>query len=202
MRTVYAVVTEGETMPRLELEEVRGLDGLKEANVSLFSPITGKGLKDRNLRVAVVSGLNNAKKLIADMRDGKRRYDFVEVMACPGGCIGGGGQPRTKDKEALKKRMEAIYSLDRRAAVRKSHENPDVLNMYDGYLAPGFGSEIAVKTLHVHRPEFDGPKVRVFPCECRVCGLQYDGESPLEDGPGDNDVDGDGDDKGKCDSIE
>ena len=101
------MVTEGETMPRLELEEVRGLEGLKDATVSLRSPVTGKGLKNRTLRVAVVSGLNNAKTLIADMRDGKRRYDFVEVMACPGGCIGGGG-------EAVYYSQTCVYSLDLR----------------------------------------------------------------------------------------
>lgn len=153
VRTVYAVVTEGESMPRLELEDVRGLEGLKEASVPLRSPTTGRGLKRHGaLRVAVVSGLNNAKALIRDMRDGRRHYDFVEIMACPGGCIGGGGQPRTKDKEALKKRMEAVYSLDRCAVVRKSHENPSIVDIYDKYLGPGFGSELAVETLHVQRP--------------------------------------------------
>lgn len=151
VRTVYAVVTEGDTMPRLELEEVRGLEGLKEATVQLKSPTTGKGL-NRTLRLAVVSGLNNAKTLIADMRDGKRCYDFVEVMACPGGCIGGGGQPKSKDKEALRKRMEAVYSLDRCAAVRRSHENPAIVEIYDKYLGPNFGSELAVETLHVDHP--------------------------------------------------
>ena len=84
MRTVYAVVTEGETLPRLELEDVRGFARLKECEVSLKSPSTGKGM-DRSIRLAVVSGLAEAKTLIRDMRDGARVYDFVEVMACPGG---------------------------------------------------------------------------------------------------------------------
>ena len=149
VRTVYAVVTEGETLPRLELTEVRGLEGLKECEVSLKSESTGKGL-DRALRLAVVNGLNNAKTLIADMRDGKRVYDFVEVMACPGGCIGGGGQPRAKPgSDALKKRAEAVYGLDRCAVVRASHENPAIGMVYDKWLVPGFGSEKAREALHV-----------------------------------------------------
>jgi NADP-reducing hydrogenase subunit HndD len=101
VRTVYAVVTEGEVLPRLELDEVRGFDGLKTVDVSLLSPKTGKGI-DKTLRLGVVNGLAEAKKVIQNMRDGSLQFDFVEIMACPGGCIGGGGQPRSKNqKETL-----------------------------------------------------------------------------------------------------
>ena len=189
VRTVYAVVTEGETLPRLELEDVRGLAGLKECEVSLKSPITGKGI-DRSLRLAVVSGLAEAKTLIRDMRDGTRVYDFVEVMACPGGCVGGGGQPRSKDPDVLRKRAEAVYGLDRCAAVRQSHQNPAIAEVYERWLAPGFGSDAAKEALHVDRPEpprrdddSDRERAAPFPrasstrtAECETCGLRYDVE--------------------------
>ena len=93
VRSVYELVT-GSKLPRLDLEEVRGFEGLKETTVPLHSEDTGKGL-DIELRVAVVNGLGQAKKLIQQMKDGEIKYDFVEVMACPGGCIGGGGQPKS-----------------------------------------------------------------------------------------------------------
>ena len=192
VRTVYAVVTEGETLPRLELEDVRGFARLKECEVSLKSPSTGKGM-DRSIRLAVVSGLAEAKTLIRDMRDGARVYDFVEVMACPGGCVGGGGQPRSKDPDAARKRADAVYELDRCAAVRQSHHNPAIAEVYERWLGPGFGSDAAKEALHVERPDSrrrdrddeDDVKTRETPfpraastrtMECETCGLRYDVE--------------------------
>ena len=186
VRTVYAIVTGGETMPRLELEPVRGLEGLKEATVRL--PLGddggGGGGRRRDLRVAVVHGLADAKTLIADMRDGKRAYDFVEVMACPGGCIGGGGQPKpprgTDPKAVLRERADAVYALDAGAPVRLSHENPAVREAYARWLGPEVGSARALETLHVERPRGGDepsapPPFPPSPCgvECDACGLRF-----------------------------
>jgi NADH-quinone oxidoreductase subunit G len=146
VRTVYEILTESE-LPRLELEEVRGLEGIKEAKIPLFNDKTGKGLHTE-LRVAVANGLGNAKKLIKAMKDGEVMYDFVEVMACNGGCIGGGGQPKSADKDVLGKRMEVIYKLDKALPIRRSHENPTVKVFYDRFL-DGYGSEKAHRVLHV-----------------------------------------------------
>lgn len=146
VRSVYELIT-GSKLPRLELEEVRGFDGLKETTVPLHSEEAGKGL-DVELRVAVINGLGQAKKLIQQMKDGEIKYDFVEVMACPGGCIGGGGQPKS-DKDVLAKRMEVLYKLDKSLPIRRSHENPTVKKLYENLLGGEFGSEEAKQILHV-----------------------------------------------------
>lgn len=146
VRTVYAWLT-GKQMPRLELTAVRGLDAVKEATVSLLDKETGKGL-DTEIRVAVVNGLGNAKKLIQAMKNGEAQYDFIEVMACIGGCIGGGGQPRSKDKDILQRRQEVIYKLDRMLPIRQSHENPSIKYLYEKYLGE-IGGEKAHHLLHV-----------------------------------------------------
>jgi len=122
---------------------VRGLKGVKEAEIN----VAGK-----KVRVAVVSGLSNAKKLLNGLKNGKLYYDFIEVMACPGGCVNGGGMPilssytrRTKDVISL--RAKALYKSDYQNEVRKSHKNPYVLSLYKEYLdAPN--SKIAHKLLH------------------------------------------------------
>ena len=146
VRSVYELIT-GSELPRLDLEEVRGFEGLKETTVPLYSEETGQGL-DMELRVAVINGLGEAKKLIQQMKDGEVKYDFVEVMACPGGCIGGGGQPKA-DKETLAKRMEVLYKLDKSLPIRRSHENPTVKKLYKRVLGEEFGSEEAEHMLHV-----------------------------------------------------
>jgi NADH-quinone oxidoreductase subunit G len=146
VRTVYEIVT-GETLPRLELEEVRGLDGVKEAIIPLYSEGMTGDEDPINLRVAVCSGLGNAKKLINKMKNGEVDYDFVEVMACPGGCINGGGQPLSKP-DITEKRLATVYALDRSLPVRKSHENPTVKAMYERLLGDP-GGETAHRLLHV-----------------------------------------------------
>ena len=85
------------------------------------------------VRAAVVSGLGNARKLIDQIESGKVHYDFVEVMACPGGCVGGGGQPIHDGEELAHERGENLYFLDRNAKLRFSHENPDVIKLYENY---------------------------------------------------------------------
>lgn len=152
VRTVYAWLT-GKQLPRLELTEVRGLDSVKEATVSLLDKETGKGL-DTDVRVAVVNGLGNAKKLIQAIKSGEAQYDFIEVMACIGGCIGGGGQPRSKEKDILQRRQEVIYKLDRILPIRQSHENPTIKYLYEKYLGE-IGGEKAHHLLHV-KPIFGG----------------------------------------------
>ena len=134
---------------------MRGLDGIKAATVKLqaassgpfakFDP-KGKGLE---LHIAVANGLGNAKKLITEMKAGTAKYDFVEVMACPSGCIGGGGQPRSTDKQILQKRQQAIYTLDERNTLRRSYENPMVQALYQKWLREP-NSQLAHELLHTH----------------------------------------------------
>ena len=105
---------------------MRGIDGHKEATFT----IPGAG----DVRVAVVSGLGNARRLMQDIDAGRAQYDFVEVMACPGGCAGGGGQPIHDGCEMAERRGEVLWNIDRSGPVRFSHENPDVQALYRDYL--------------------------------------------------------------------
>ncbi|OOC45452.1 NADH-dependent [FeFe] hydrogenase, group A6 [Thermosipho sp. 1223] len=139
LRTAYEIIT-NKQLPKLEFDNVRGLNGIKEAEVD----IEGKKLK-----IAIAHGTANVKKLLDDIRDGRRYYDFIEIMACPGGCIGGGGQPKSLDPEILKKRAMAIYSIDELSTLRRSHENPDVQKLYEEFLEKPY-SHIAHELLHTH----------------------------------------------------
>ncbi|NCC87599.1 MAG: 2Fe-2S iron-sulfur cluster binding domain-containing protein [Clostridia bacterium] len=130
LRTVAEVVT-GEELKDLEFKDVRGIEDIKEAEYDLA------GTK---IRVAVTSGLENASKLLDMIKEGKAQYHFIEVMACPGGCVNGGGQPiqpgyvhNTIDLRA--ERAKALYSEDESMTLRKSHENPAVKELYDTYLS-------------------------------------------------------------------
>ncbi len=128
LRTVYEVVT-GKTLEKIDFEAVRGFEGWKEATVDLDGT---------EVKVAIVHGLGNAKKLIEKVRAGEADYQFVEVMACPGGCIGGGGNaPKTWAK--MEQRLEAIYEEEKRLPVRKSHENPYVQQCYEEFLGEPLG---------------------------------------------------------------
>lgn len=155
LRTVYEVVTQ-KPMGRIAFEEVRGFDGIKEATLELtpgdtspfkqFAGPDGTGLK---IRIAVANGLGNAKKLIKGLAEGKNQYDFIEVMACPGGCIGGGGQPRSADKQILAKRQGAMYTADEKMALRRSHDNPFIQKLYEKFLGEPNGHK-AHELLHTH----------------------------------------------------
>jgi iron-only hydrogenase group A len=124
----------GKSAGKLEFSEIRGVKGIKEGKIEL---------KGKEVRFAVAHGGANLRKLLEQ----KEKYHFIEMMACPGGCIGGGGQPIYRDPDVLRKRTEAIYSADRSSAIRKSHENPIVKKIYADYLgAPG--SEKAERLLH------------------------------------------------------
>ena len=144
LRSAYALVSGQKPQPD-SFKAVRGPGGWKEAVFEL----PGKdGGPSRTLRCAVVSGLGNARRLIEALRQGEVRYDFVEVMACPGGCVGGGGQPiSVDDRELHPDRARNLYGLDAGAPVRFSHENPAVKSLYEELLgAPG--SELAHELLH------------------------------------------------------
>ncbi len=138
IRTAYEWVT-GDYLESLDFTELRGLRGIKEAIIPLG---------DKQLRVAVSSGLGNARKLLDSIRSGEAHYDAIEIMACPGGCIDGGGQPYTHgDTEIIQKRMNAIYANDRKKIIRQSHKNPQVKKLYDEFLGEPYG-EKAHQILH------------------------------------------------------
>ncbi|MBR4199403.1 MAG: [Bacteroidales bacterium] len=125
LRTAYEVQTK-KTLPRIDFEEVRGLDGVKTATIDF------EGLP---VKVAVCYGLANARAMMEEVRNGNPRgFHFIEVMACPGGCIGGAGQPyHHGNSDIIRKRMEAIYREDAGKPIRKSHENPDIIAIYKEY---------------------------------------------------------------------
>lgn len=140
LRTTYEWMTK-KPLDEIEFHDVRGLDGLKQATVN----INGK-----DIRIGVAHGLGNARALLESIQSGKEEYHAIEIMACPGGCIDGGGQPyHFGDIEIVKKRMEAIYREDRSKHIRKSHENPVVQQMYKEYMGE-IGGEKAHDLLHTH----------------------------------------------------
>ena len=143
LRTV-AVKLAGSGM-QVNFHEVRGLEGVKEA---------GYCLPGHTVRVAVVSGLANAKKLLDRIKKGEAQYDFIEIMACPGGCINGGGQPLQPADvrnftDLVKLRAEGLYKYDHDKKLRRSHENPVVNAIYEEYLGQP-GSHKAHELLHTH----------------------------------------------------
>ena len=139
LRTVYEVVT-GESLDNVNFTDVRGLEGVKEAVVKVG---------DLEAKVAVASGLSNARKLMDLVMEGKADYHFIEIMCCPGGCLGGGGQPIPTTDEIRKARMAAIYAEDEGLPIRKSHENPAVKALYEEFLGEP-NSHLAHKLLHTH----------------------------------------------------
>ncbi len=137
LRTVYEVVT-GDELADVNFTAVRGLQGVKEATVKVG---------DLDVKVAVASGLSNARKIMDLMMEGKADYHFIEIMCCPGGCIGGGGQPIPTNDEIRRKRIEAIYREDEGLPMRKSHQNPAVMELYKEYLGEPLGLK-SHKLLH------------------------------------------------------
>ncbi len=142
LRTVYELVA-GKEAPSVDFKAVRGVEGIKEATYDIAGTV---------VKVAVASGLGNARKLMEKVRDGSADYQFIEIMSCPGGCVNGGGQPiqsayvrNNTDIRAL--RAEAIYKADAAMELRRSHENPAVKALYDEYLGQP-NSHLAHKILH------------------------------------------------------
>lgn len=144
LRTVSEIL-EGKALEKIEFEEIRGTDGIKEAELT----IAGK-----QIRIAVAHGLGNARQLLESIRKGEKQYEFIEIMACPGGCVTGGGQPICSaktymDTDIKKERASALYDEDEKSTLRKSHENPDIKLLYNEFLDEP-GSHKAHELLHTH----------------------------------------------------
>jgi len=141
IRTVYELIT-GRELPfdQLHVTPIVGLDRIKTADLT-FADVKPEYafLEGVTAKVAVTSGLAGAAILLEEIRDGKSPYHFIEVMGCPGGCISGGGQPRLTTDDVRKKRMQAIYREDEGKAMRKSHENPDIIKLYEDFLGEPLG---------------------------------------------------------------
>jgi iron-only hydrogenase group A len=141
LRTVWEVVT-GRELPFLNLHvpPLMGLSGIKQAEATLTGTLPAWSfLEGVTVKVAVASSLSNAKVLVDKIKTGEVSYHFVEIMTCPGGCIGGGGQPRKTTNEIRQKRINAIYREDEGKKLRKSHENPEVLKIYAEFLGEPLG---------------------------------------------------------------
>ena len=155
LRTAYEIVT-GRELPaeNLHVKPIEGLEGIKDAALRIEGtrePWTF--LEGVELKVAVAHGLGNARRLLERIRSGGAKYHFVEVMTCPGGCIGGGGQPRFTDDGVRLKRIEAIYAEDESKALRKSHENPAIQELYREFLGEPLGHK-SHELLHTaYRPK-------------------------------------------------
>ncbi len=156
LRTAYEIVT-GREVPfnNLNITPVRGMDGVKEATVKIEGCLEDwKFLEGAELKVAIAHGLVNANKIMKQVKNGKAPYHFVEIMACPGGCLGGGGQPIPTNPTIRKNRMKAIYSEDEHMVLRKSHLNPEVIAIYKDFLGKP-NSHVSHELLHTHYVERD-----------------------------------------------
>ena len=156
LRTAYELVT-GRPLPmeNLHVKPVVGLSGVKEASLTIEKTRPEwKFLEGVTLQVAVAHGLSNAQQVIAAIKSGQKQYHFVEVMTCPGGCIGGGGQPRFTTNETRKARIAAVYREDEGKTLRKSHENPEVAQLYEEFLGHPLGekSHHLLHTKYTERP--------------------------------------------------
>ena len=145
LRAASELVT-GKPADRLEFTEVRAVEGLRDTYVAIGEQV---------IHVGVANGLTNAKILLDKIVEGQEQFHVIEVMACPGGCVGGGGQPyppdgiKVLDPELLRKRASALYTIDSSKTLRKSYENPAIEELYDSFLG-GPGSEKAHELLHTH----------------------------------------------------
>jgi len=139
LRTAVFWLTKGE-MPKIEFEEVRGLQGCRQATLEVA------GMK---LKVALANGLGNAKRLMDRLAAGEASFHFLEVMACPGGCIGGGGAPIPDNLTIKAQRIQGVYEADRKLSRRMSHENSEIQQLYREYLGE-YGSSRAYQLLHTY----------------------------------------------------
>lgn len=193
IRSAYYFLTNEEpAADLLQLEAVRGMDGVRSAEVT----IAGIPIK-----VGVVHGTDNARKLIQHLKDTKEHYDFIEVMTCRGGCIGGGGQPKHigEDLDEIRKhRIAALYDKDRTISLRNSHDNPRIQQLYTEFYGKPL-SELAERLLHTHYHKRDDlheePAIyeKMFACteertseavniryKCTICGYIYEGDITKE----------------------
>ena len=172
LRTAYAYLTKKQ--PPLELynlKEIRGMEGVKEASLNI------EGL---NINVAVIFGTDNATKFIENIKNLDKEYHFIEVMTCPGGCIGGGGQPKgtiLKGDKLREKRIEGLYKRDSELKLRLSHENSEIIELYKEFYEKPL-SELAEKMLHTNyydrSEELGGKNMEKY--RCTVCGYIHEGE--------------------------
>lgn len=131
IRTAYHTLT-GTELVKFKIPQIRGLKGQKEVHLDI------NGLK---IGVAVVNGLVNAKKLLDEIKAGRDDIQFIEIMACPGGCVGGGGQPINLDEEAVKRRIRSLYNIDDTESIKVSHKNPDIIILYNEFLGEPLGKK-------------------------------------------------------------
>ncbi|MCG8411894.1 MAG: [FeFe] hydrogenase, group A [Bacteroidales bacterium] len=151
LRTAYELVT-GREVPfeNLNIMPVRGMDGVREAAVKIENVLPDWSfLEGVELKTVVAHGLTNAKKVMQAVKEGKGHWHFIEIMACPGGCLGGGGQPMPTTSEIRKKRAAAIYAEDEGMPLRKSHENPEIQQIYKEFLDEPLGHK-SHELLHTH----------------------------------------------------
>ena len=182
LRTAYEYIT-GEKAPAqlLNLTPVRGYEGVREATLKVG---------DLDINVAIIHGTANAGKMIEQIKKGGKQYHFIEVMTCPGGCIGGGGQPKNpgKDMDSVRKaRIESLYTKDEAMTLRKSHENPDILRIYKEFFDRPLSS-LAEEMLHTSYQDKSeilnrkGDK-KMSKWVCSVCGYVHEGEEAPEQCP-------------------
>lgn len=156
LRTAYEIVT-GRNIPfdQLHVTPVQGLEGVKEASLTIEgTKEEWKFLEGVTANVAVAHGLGNAKKILEEVKNGKKQYHFIEIMTCPGGCIGGGGQPRMTTDEVRKARIEAIYKEDEGREYRKSHNNPAIKILYEKF----FGKPLGERSHHLLHTKYFNKK--------------------------------------------
>nr|WP_321451681.1 NADH-dependent [FeFe] hydrogenase, group A6 [uncultured Carboxylicivirga sp.] len=154
LRTAYEVVT-GREVPfeGLNITPVRGMESVKEASLVIENPLPEWSFLDGvELKTCVAHGLSNAKKVMEAVKAGTAQYHFIEIMACPGGCLGGGGQPIPTNPAIRQKRSEAIYREDSLKPIRKSHENPEIVHIYEEFLKEPLGKK-SHELLHTHYTE-------------------------------------------------
>jgi NADH-quinone oxidoreductase subunit G/NADP-reducing hydrogenase subunit HndD len=144
IRSAHFLLT-GKNLADLKIEPLRGLDGCKELTANI------DGLE---VKAAVVSGLGNARKLLEEVRAGRKQLHFIEVMTCPGGCINGGGQPLSTTTDAVKARMKRLYEIDGEETLRLSHENPWITRLYAEFLGEPLGHK-SHELLHTHYHQRD-----------------------------------------------
>jgi NADH-quinone oxidoreductase subunit G len=146
VRTAAVWLDKDNPAPQMDFKQLRGMDGVREAEVEIA------GTK---LSIAIANGLGNARRLLEDIRAGKANYHAIEIMACPSGCVGGGGQPyHGNNIEVLRKRAGALYKEDSEKTVRRSHENAQIKALYEEFLGEPYG-EKAHALLHTHYQKRD-----------------------------------------------
>ena len=169
LRTVYELIT-GRELPfeNLHVTPIVGLDKIKEATIKIENPLPDYSLFDGvEVKIAVTSGLKNAKVLLDQIVAGKSPYHFIEIMGCPGGCITGGGQPRSTDPDIRMKRMKALYNEDESKTLRKSHENPYIISFYKEFLGEpnGHTAHELLHTTYVNRGKYNEYTEETFELE-------------------------------------